>query len=120
MRHVVGGGVAGAEPPHKGGPNRPDRPKKQWSVVRGGAYAGSELNAEWVGIVRCRRFKGLDPATDCGGGSALDAGDDDALDVVFLGNEEEDDAGRQNDEGGGHEEGPLDPVLALEEAEAEC
>ena len=24
-RHVVGGGVAGAEPPHKGGPNRPDR-----------------------------------------------------------------------------------------------
>ena len=23
---VVGGGVAGAEPPHKGGPNRPDRP----------------------------------------------------------------------------------------------
>ena len=25
-RHVVGGGVAGAEPPHKGGPNRPDRP----------------------------------------------------------------------------------------------
>ena len=32
-RHQVGegccrrGGVAGAEPPHKGGPNRPDRPK---------------------------------------------------------------------------------------------
>ena len=24
-RHVVGGGVAGAEPPHKGGPTRPDR-----------------------------------------------------------------------------------------------
>ena len=24
-RHVFGGGVAGAEPPHKGGPNRPDR-----------------------------------------------------------------------------------------------
>ncbi len=23
------GGVAGAEPPHKGGPNRPDRPKKR-------------------------------------------------------------------------------------------
>ena len=23
---VFGGGVAGAEPPHKGGPNRPDRP----------------------------------------------------------------------------------------------
>ena len=29
------GGVAGAEPPHKGGPNRPDRPEKQWSVVSG-------------------------------------------------------------------------------------
>ena len=24
------GGVAGAEPPHKGGPNRPDRPELQW------------------------------------------------------------------------------------------
>ena len=35
IRHVVGGGVAGAEPPHKGGPNRPDRPKVQWSVVSG-------------------------------------------------------------------------------------
>ncbi len=40
-RHTVGeaccrrGGVAGAEPPHKGGPNRPDRPtavvSSQWS-----------------------------------------------------------------------------------------
>ena len=29
------GGVAGAEPPHKGGPNRPDRPKLQWLVVSG-------------------------------------------------------------------------------------
>jgi len=29
------GGVAGAEPPHKGGPNRPDRPEQQWSVVSG-------------------------------------------------------------------------------------
>ena len=34
-RHTVGeaccrrGGVAGAEPPHKGGPNRPDRPKER-------------------------------------------------------------------------------------------
>jgi len=27
------GGVAGAEPPHKGGPTRPDRPELQWSVV---------------------------------------------------------------------------------------
>ena len=26
---VVGGGVAGAEPPHKGGPTRPDRPELQ-------------------------------------------------------------------------------------------
>ena len=36
-RHVVGGGVAGAEPPHKGGPNRPDRPNcsGQWLVVSG-------------------------------------------------------------------------------------
>ena len=32
---VVGGGVAGAEPPHKGGPTRPDRPEMQWSVVSG-------------------------------------------------------------------------------------
>ena len=30
---LLGGGVAGAEPPHKGGPNRPDRPELQWSVV---------------------------------------------------------------------------------------
>ena len=29
------GGVAGAEPPHKGGPNRPDRPELQWLVVSG-------------------------------------------------------------------------------------
>ena len=29
------GGVAGAEPPHKGGPTRPDRPELQWSVVSG-------------------------------------------------------------------------------------
>ena len=44
-RHQVGegccrrGGVAGAEPPHKGGPNRPDRTtavvSSQWSVVSG-------------------------------------------------------------------------------------
>ena len=40
-RHQVGeaccrrGGVAGAEPPHKGGPNRPDRPELQWSVISG-------------------------------------------------------------------------------------
>ena len=29
------GGVAGAEPPHKGGPNRPDRPELQQLVVSG-------------------------------------------------------------------------------------
>ena len=29
------GGVAGAPPPHKGGPNRPDRPEMQWAVVSG-------------------------------------------------------------------------------------
>ena len=31
----MAGGVAGAEPPHKGGPNRPDRPELQWSVISG-------------------------------------------------------------------------------------
>ncbi len=32
---LLGGGVAGAPPPHKGGPNRPDRPNcsGQWLVV---------------------------------------------------------------------------------------
>ena len=34
------GGVAGAEPPHKGGPNRPDRPKLQ-----GPGAGGQELVA---------------------------------------------------------------------------
>ena len=29
------GGVAGAEPPHKGGPNRPDRPENQGPGVSG-------------------------------------------------------------------------------------
>ena len=39
-RHQVGegccrrGGVAGAEPPHKGGPNRPDRTELQFLVLR--------------------------------------------------------------------------------------
>ena len=45
------GGVAGAEPPHKGGPNRPDRTTAvvsgQWLVVRGGVLAASDLMAEW-------------------------------------------------------------------------
>ena len=30
---LLAGGVAGAEPPHKGGPNRPDRPELQQLVV---------------------------------------------------------------------------------------
>ena len=49
---VVGGGVAGAEPPHKGGPNRPDRPELQWSVVREGALAATCLIVEraWFGL----------------------------------------------------------------------
>ena len=52
----LGGGVAGAEPPHKGGPNRPDRPKGsgQWSVD-GGMYGGS-----WV--------KGMEAGRDSGDG----------------------------------------------------
>ncbi len=36
------GGVAGAEPPHKGGPNRPDRPELQGSGDRDGASCASE------------------------------------------------------------------------------
>ncbi len=53
------GGVAGAEPPHKGGPNRPDRPELQFLVlsfqflvVRGQfcASAGSELIMRWLGV----------------------------------------------------------------------
>ena len=39
LRREQRGGVAGAEPPHKGGPNRPDRTTAvisgQWSVVSG-------------------------------------------------------------------------------------
>ena len=58
-RHQVGeaccrrGGVAGAEPPHKGGPNRPDRPEMQGLgaggqglVVRDGATPVSGLIAD--------------------------------------------------------------------------
>ena len=39
------GGVAGAEPPHKGGPNRPDRPELQGLGARG---QGSETAATSV------------------------------------------------------------------------
>ena len=38
------GGVAGAEPPHKGGPTRPDRPELQWSVVSG---QWSVVSGQW-------------------------------------------------------------------------
>ena len=48
------GGVAGAEPPHKGGPKRPDRPKIQGLGARGqglvvsdGNTFDSELSARW-------------------------------------------------------------------------
>ena len=44
------GGVAGAEPPHKGGPNRPDRPEKKWSVVREGANSDTDLISRWLGL----------------------------------------------------------------------
>ena len=53
-RHQVGeaccrtGGVAGAEPPHKGGPNRPDRPELQWLVVREGASPVKEVQVDWT------------------------------------------------------------------------
>ena len=61
-RHVVGGGVAGAEPPHKGGPNRPNRTTAvvsgQWLVVSCGDSPASLLIAEWLWFScrqRCRR-----------------------------------------------------------------
>ena len=76
-RHQVGeaccrrGGVAGAEPPHKGGPNRPDRPELQWLVVsgqwsvvsdhwlvvRGGASPNSGLKADWTWLRCYPRFR---------------------------------------------------------------
>jgi len=39
------GGVAGGVPPHKGGPERPDRPKcsGQWPVVGGQELRGSDM-----------------------------------------------------------------------------
>ena len=66
-RHQVGeaccrrGGVAGAEPPHKGGPNRPDRPELQWSVVRGGASPTSGLRADWTWLRCCPRYRKVHP-----------------------------------------------------------
>ena len=67
-RHQVGeaccrrGGVAGAEPPHKGGPNRPDRPEQQWSVVSGQIRRllcrklERELTAAWLRPRGTRKF----------------------------------------------------------------
>ena len=61
-RHVVGGGVAGAEPPHKGGPNRPDRitavVSGQWSVVGDGAASASLLIADRTWLSHCKRSRG--------------------------------------------------------------
>ena len=77
---LLAGGVAGAEPPHKGGPNRPDRPEMQFlvlscqflvncfvrggqmegwgqrSVVRDGAAPASELIADSSWFSCCQRF----------------------------------------------------------------
>ena len=67
---LLGGGVAGAEPPHKGGPNRPDRPEMQWSVVSG-LTTGWDGSEDWTRVSRyvvstkeyphlgCTRISGL-------------------------------------------------------------
>ena len=53
-RTGLGGGVAGAEPPHKGGPNRPDRPNcsGQWSGVREFASPDAVLTVKWLWLSR--------------------------------------------------------------------
>ena len=62
---LLAGGVAGAEPPHKGGPNRPDRTtavvSSQRSVVRDGALAASDLIAEWRWFGLWRRIARVHP-----------------------------------------------------------
>ena len=67
---LLAGGVAGAEPPHKGGPNRPDRPEMQWSVVSG-LTTGWDGSEDWTRVSRyvmstkeyphlgCTRISGL-------------------------------------------------------------
>jgi len=62
------GGVAGAEPPHKGGPNRPDRPNcsGQLSEIaiplpqnlsrRGDGWCGAESMLEFASILGCTRL----------------------------------------------------------------
>ena len=37
---IAAGGRCGGVPPHKGGPERPDRPERQWSVVSGQELLG--------------------------------------------------------------------------------
>ena len=62
-RHQVGeaccrrGGVAGAEPPHKEGPNRPDRPELQWSVVSG-KWLVAEAIMVWLAADSYRAERG--------------------------------------------------------------
>ena len=70
-RHQVGeaccrrGGVAGAEPPHKGGPNRPDRPTagdRGWGPgVRVGGFPASVLIADWPWSSWCKRHTRVRP-----------------------------------------------------------
>ena len=77
-RHQVGeaccrrGGVAGAEPPHKGGPNRPDRPELQWSVVScqlsvdgDGAYSGGNWNGIDRGFGASKGIREFTPILGC-------------------------------------------------------
>ena len=51
---LLAGGVAGAEPPHKGGPNRPNRPKarREWRGVRREScrFPGLRVDRETVGV----------------------------------------------------------------------
>ena len=62
---LLAGGVAGAEPPHKGGPNRPDRPTAvvsgQWSVVRDCAILASELLVERLWLRSYTRYAKVRP-----------------------------------------------------------
>ena len=67
---LLGGGVAGAEPPHKGGPNRPDRPKLQLSVASGqwseAALSLLEFGRETgCGQVASRGIRKYDPILGC-------------------------------------------------------
>ena len=59
---LLAGGVAGAPPPHKGGPNRPDRPEMQWSVVSG------QLSEAALSLPRSLTRNGNGFVADRGGG----------------------------------------------------